>query len=204
MVDRLNGAVSMAALACLACWLLLVSYHLPIWFLVPPLVVLAIGLSIVIVICLPSEQAAGKLAAHLPMPAFLRDKCVTLAETVGSTARRRAQLLWATVLAGLQCALLAVALSMMSRGLGLPASELAVAATFPIISIITLTVPVSLDGLGVREAMFCLTGAAVGLDENQALALASTWLLIMLLACVPGVIGILGFVGLRPSRPECN
>ena len=187
-IDRLVGALALSVLGCVA-WGVLSSSGLPFWLVIPPAALLVLCVSIVIASTRLDEQTSRRLADRLPLPGIVRIKLSSLFEQ-HELWRRKSTALFATVgWALFQTSLLAAALAATSHGLHLPIPPFEVAITLPLIAVVTMTVPISINGLGVREAMFCLTMIPLGLNQSQALALAAAWFALVLTGALPGIVG---------------
>ena len=82
-------------------------------------------------------------------------------------------------------------------GLGLTISQFAI--LIPIMSLCT-AIPVSINGIGIREASLALFGASFGLTIGDAVALA--WLFLCVAAFYGLMGGIIFAVGRRPLRVD--
>jgi uncharacterized membrane protein YbhN (UPF0104 family) len=69
----------------------------------------------------------------------------------------------------------------------------------PLIAVATM-IPVSLNGLGIREGAFVFFLAQVGVPEEQALSLALLWLAILIASSAVG--GLVWLATPVPPRPE--
>ncbi len=73
-----------------------------------------------------------------------------------------------------------------SKGLGLEVPLYFLFIIIPIISVIS-SIPVSISGLGVREASFVLLLAPLGVTQAQAITLSLTWFLSFAAGSLPGL-----------------
>jgi uncharacterized membrane protein YbhN (UPF0104 family) len=83
--------------------------------------------------------------------------------------------------------------TLIMKSLGLKVDPLASLLYIPVISVAVITLPISFNGLGVRESLFILFFRMAGYTEEQALAMALMNLLSLLIVSVIG--GLLMLVG---------
>ena len=81
---------------------------------------------------------------------------------------------------------------LLGEALGLPAPPLAYAVVIPLVTLLTM-LPISVNGVGVREGFLVLLLAPVGVPEAGAIALGLLWLSVLAVASlIGGVVYILG------------
>lgn len=74
-----------------------------------------------------------------------------------------------------------------SRGVGIDVPFYFLSIIIPIISVIS-SIPISISGLGVREASFVLLLAPLGVNHAEAITLSLTWFLSFAVGSLPGLI----------------
>lgn len=74
-----------------------------------------------------------------------------------------------------------------SRGIGIDVPFYFLSIIIPIISVIS-SIPVSISGLGVREASFILLLSPLGISHAQAITISLTWFLSFAVGSLPGLI----------------
>ncbi len=84
-------------------------------------------------------------------------------------------------------ALAMLAVYLLSRGFGLDVPFLAYVVFMPIITTVS-AVPLSISGLGVREAAFVLLLSSMGVSAEAAMALSFSWFISMALASLVGLV----------------
>lgn len=108
---------------------------------------------------------------------------------------------WGTLLRGVLLSLLIQTIIIcsayvISRGLGIAIPLYFFFVIVPIISVIS-SIPVSISGIGVREASFVLFLSPLGVNPAQAITLSLTWFLSFAIGSLPGLI----FYLRQHSRP---
>jgi hypothetical protein len=140
----------------------------------------------------------GRNAAALPIVRRFPDKVAQLAAAFESLARDRARF-GLTVLASFAAWLNAVgilAVLLWMARLDLPLG--AVASLWPL-SVMAGMVPVTLGGLGTRDAAFLLLLAATGLQVHEASVLSATLGYALVASWLPALVGIPFMLRTRPS-----
>lgn len=125
----------------------------------------------------------------LPRLGGIHPKLRALAESMSLCGRDRRRWWTALVLSFLVQAASAVQIWLLGVGLGLPAPFLAYAVAVPLVTLATL-LPISLNGIGIREASLALFLGGSGVDSSGALALGLLWLTMLLAA---GALGGVAF-----------
>jgi len=90
----------------------------------------------------------------------------------------------------------------LARALALPASLLVCGVVVPLVSLLSL-LPVSVNGIGVREASLVLLLAPAGVDSAAAVSLGVLWFCLLLVASLPGGLIFL-FQGSNPALPKVS
>lgn len=112
-----------------------------------------------------------KLSARVPLPARLRTEAAGVQHAVRDLAARRrivvAGFAWAC---GVQCCTILATFSLV-RAIGVGVDPLACFAVVPVIALAVL-LPISIQGIGVREATYILLFGFVGVTREQALSAA--------------------------------
>jgi glycosyltransferase 2 family protein len=197
LADRMIGTISLALIGSVACVIL--GLRDPrLWGLAAaPAVVLAGAAALVLA---PRLLPATTQRILVKVGGWGRfgPRFLSLVDTAVRISERPGHVLAAIAVAGLQVTLFSTALGVLSTALGLPAPVALVALACPLIGLVTMLVPISINGIGVREAMFCATTIPLGLDQTQALALSFGWFALSLVSAIPG---LLGWVVLAYSSP---
>jgi uncharacterized membrane protein YbhN (UPF0104 family) len=190
-LDRGIGSVVLCSLA-LVCALLStpVSGLMPsVWTIPALLVAAAIAASIV---GLRYGGALGKRLFSLPFLGGYRERAVAVYGAL--RAYRWPPLAWAALLSlGIQL-LIIVEYLLFARALELGVSGRELALTVPVVTLISM-IPVTINGLGLREGSFALLGAPIGLRATDSVALG--WLFVAG-ALIWGLLG--GIVYVRGRR----
>lgn len=184
-----DRGIGLVALFWFASIVILLDGHTPL----PPALIritLVIGLC-----CLVGYLLSPWLAAPLER---LRGRLGNFAEPVIPYLRRPIAIVPAIVLSLLLQASLAICQYLLAIGMGAQVSLSAVLLIVPLANVVT-SLPITLNGLGVREGAYLLLFAAVHLPHQDAIALGLLWFLTTALS---GLIGVVPFI-LEPfPRPE--
>lgn len=183
LADRGVGFGTMCGIALVA-WLAFGEVRVPSWMGWALGGVLAAGL----IVLAAAWAARGRLAS-------VRQSMPLVAELF----RRPGVLMWVAVLSILLQTL--VVIVNIFNGLALHL-EIPIAFYFlliPLVAVATM-IPVSLNGLGVREGAFVFFLAQVGVPEAQALSLALLWLAILIASSLIG--GLVWIVTPAPPRSD--
>jgi uncharacterized membrane protein YbhN (UPF0104 family) len=176
--------VGLIALLCIACLATLANLkELPVWAL--GTVWATAGAAIVVLVTLP---VLGRWST----------KCRSLAQ--GLSLARSAGPRWAAAF-GLSLIVQVagiVQIGLLGLALDLPAPALAYAVVIPLVTLLTM-LPISVNGVGVREGSLVLLLAPVGVSEAGAVALGIVWFAMLAAASVLG--GVVYLFG-RFSRKE--
>ncbi len=173
LLDRLLGLLALALLAMVAVLFSdELSEKLPSlrWWLVAAFLGLSGLLSFLL---LPRRTGAGRL----PLPSFVPSKVATKLASIGDAMtmyKGNPQALWRGL--GLSILLQANVVTFywaLSQALGLPIDYASWFVIAPI-AIFVMMIPLSINGIGVREAIFIFLLSQWGVDNSTALALA--WL----------------------------
>lgn len=188
LLERLSGLLVLCLLACVAAWFCPVD--LPLWM---RLVVVATALGMLV--GLASMPWISQFLARIPK---LKNLAHTLQSIPGLYRREPALILNSVLLSiGVQFASIGmVALIGKALGNDVPISVYGVAV--PMVSLLTL-LPVSLNGMGIREAGMILFLGPAGVAREPAIATAFLWFLVH---TVGGLIGALLYLFGGFSRPE--
>ncbi|MEO5657702.1 MAG: lysylphosphatidylglycerol synthase transmembrane domain-containing protein [Nitrospiria bacterium] len=181
LADRGVGFGTMCGIALVA-WLVFGEVRVPSWMGWALGGVAAVGL----IVLAAAWAAKGRLAA-------VRQSMPLVAELF----RRPGVLMWVAVLSILLQTLVVIVNIFNGRALHL---EIPIAFYFlliPLVAVATM-IPVSLNGLGVREGAFVFFLAQVGVPEAQALSLALLWLAILIASSLIG--GLVWIVTPAPPR----
>ncbi|MFZ5863856.1 MAG: lysylphosphatidylglycerol synthase transmembrane domain-containing protein [Nitrospirota bacterium] len=183
LADRGVGFATMCAIAATAT-VIFGRVHLPSWM------AWALGAGVVALLAL---LAVG-LVARGPL-ASLR----TSAPLVIEFFRRPGTLAFVAGLSVLLQSLVVVVniFNAMALGLDMPIAFYFI--LIPLIAVATM-IPVSLNGLGVREGAFVFFMAQVGVPEAQALSLALLWLVVLIASSAIG--GLVWLVTPVPKKPN--
>jgi uncharacterized membrane protein YbhN (UPF0104 family) len=187
-IDRVSGLMILLLVACVA----VVLYP----FALPPLVTGSVW-----------GMAGGLAVAFFLLPVLTRylrllDRLARLQQDVVAFLRRPRLLIGTTVLSfGVQAAnVLLVWLLGLAIGVSIPAAYYWVFV--PMVSLLTV-LPISLNGMGVREGCTALFLAPLGVSADTAVCLALLWFTVLAAASLCG--GVVYFVGYYPrSRGEAK
>jgi uncharacterized protein (TIRG00374 family) len=179
--DRLSGVCLLCLLAVVAA--LLSPVPLPDWVAV---CVTVIGAGLVVgLVALP---VARRLLAAWPglLPENLRDRVERLLDAFLIYARRGRVLLASTLLSAFVQVLNAVLVWMTGVALGLDVPVTWYCLIVPLVVLLTL-LPVSLNGMGLRELGYVVLLMPVGVDESKAVTLAFLGFAVTLLSSLLGL-----------------
>lgn len=138
---------------------------------------------------------AGWLVARRASPA---GRLGRLAEAIGLYARRPRLLLATTFMSVLVQAGNVAVVWLVGRGVGAPVPGAYYWVVVPMVTLLTL-LPVSVNGMGVREGGMALFLAPLGVERGTALGVAFLWFLVFMAAGLCG--GVIYLLGCFP-RPE--
>ena len=149
----------------------------------PTVVIAAISAVLLVVADAPLRFASRLLLARSPALAEMADGVAgDLSGPLATAGARAEAVAWSLLYQVLSVSILAAAV--------LPTGDLglvrAIYAGVPLVVIGTM-VPVSAGGFGVRESLFVVVLARLGVDRGTALALSLIWLGTSVLLAVPGV-----------------
>jgi uncharacterized membrane protein YbhN (UPF0104 family) len=183
-IDRLSGLVILLAIACIG--VLFCPVTLPGW-----------------VHAAVWTMAAGGLLGLLLLPLFQRwtagyDRLSRLAEGVRFYLSHARLLLNTALLSILIQVANVVLVWLIGAALQLPVPALYYAIFVPMVTLLTL-LPISLNGMGIREGSTVLFLAPFGVADSTALCLAILWFFVLTVVSLGG--GIVYFFGYVP-RPE--
>jgi uncharacterized membrane protein YbhN (UPF0104 family) len=183
-LDRLNGLFVLVALACTA--VLLSPIALPSW--IPISVVCIAGTGVLGVATLPLIIRSGRLPA----------KRVRQFQTMLHLLKSPRTLLTATLLSVLVQASSVGIVWLIGAGLQAPIPAAYYWILVPMVSLLTL-LPVSVNGMGVREGGVVLFLTPLGIEHGTALTLAFLWFLVYAAGSLVG--GVVYLAGAFP-KPE--
>lgn len=195
ILDRLSGLLVLLALACVAA--LVCPTPLPAWMLLA--VGGAAGLAVLGLATLPlATRLLLRIEGRRPMAARARRFADTLTSALAIFRRRPGLVAAATGLSILiqLSGVAQVALIGWSIGADVPLGVYAVAV--PMVALLTL-LPVSLNGMGVREAGMVLFLQPAGVDAGHAVTLAFLWFCSQMVA---GLAGAAVYLVGRAKRSE--
>ena len=198
MIDRVAGALAISALSCLAL-LMVYSGILPFWIVFLSGTMLLASAVVIAMILWLDIEVIEKVSDWLQLPDGTRSCIVGIFRQLMTAGCGWRLMLLTSVLAAIQCTIIALSIAMTARALHLPASSLGIVAMFPVIGV-AVALPISVNGLGVREAMFCLTMAPLGLDQTEAVSLAASWLLLTAIGFAPGALAMFSLPRSRGRR----
>jgi uncharacterized membrane protein YbhN (UPF0104 family) len=174
LADRASGVVVLTALACAA------SLALPV-ALPPWMTAILAGLAAGLAVGLPALLIGHRFLDR----SYRGDRFRPLVELLGHLLRD-GKLLWATTLLSLLVQLASVAqVWLVSAGLGLKVPFGYLAVVVPLVSLLTL-VPVSLNGMGLREVGLVVLLAPVGVTAAQAVSLSLLYFALSLTISLAG------------------
>jgi uncharacterized membrane protein YbhN (UPF0104 family) len=197
-IDRFSGLLVLLALACVAAWFCPID--LPSW------VFTSVWLTAACAVCgLTLLPAAARLLGDNvrgtgAMGRRARNLGLSLSQALGLFVRRPRLLLTTTLLSvGVQAAnVVVVWLVGQALDMDVPASYYGICV--PMITLLTL-VPVSLNGMGVREGGMVLFLAPLGVGQATAVSLAFLWFCVFTVASLcGGAVYLLGSFSLRPEE----
>ena len=181
-LDRLNGLLVLVTLACTA--VCLSPIDLPLWI---PLSVAAIaGCGLLSVAALPVLVRSGRLP----------EQRVRQLHTMLQLLKEPRTLLAATLLSFFVQAASVSIVWLIGRGLDAPIPAAYYWILVPMVSLLTL-LPVSVNGMGVREGGMVLFLAPLGVDQATALTLAFLWFLVYAAGSLLG--GVVYLAGAFPK-----
>jgi uncharacterized membrane protein YbhN (UPF0104 family) len=200
LLDRLSGLLVLLALACVAA----LAYPLPL----PPWVAMAVGAAAGgAVVGLAVLPASTRLLARLDVAGAgrwrgplgkVRSLATSLREAFG-VYRGRPRLLAASVLLSLVVQVAGVAqVALVGRAIGLDVPVGVYGVAVPMVALLTL-LPVSVNGMGVREAGMVLFLHPAGVAAGPAVAVAFLWFCVQ---TAGGVVGAGVYLCGRAGRPE--
>lgn len=197
LLDRLSGLLVLLAVACIAAMVCPIA--LPLW--VKLSVAGAATAATVGLLCVPwlaartADEFADSKHRHVSRIGRLAR---SLQDALGVYRGRPQLILSSTLLSmAVQCSsVVQVGLLGLALGLDVPWSVYGVAA--PMVALLTL-LPISLNGMGVREAGMAIFLAPAGVPVSTALALAFLWFGIQTAA---GLLGAGVYLAGRFPRPE--
>jgi uncharacterized membrane protein YbhN (UPF0104 family) len=180
LAERVNGVAVLVLLACLST--VFCPVPLPEWILWTVAgVAAATTLGLLAVPLLRALFAAAPgLAAHAKLAHLRR-----LADGGWSYCRQPGVLVVATLLSVVVQVFGAVTGYLVGEALGLPVPPLYYGLITPLVALLTL-VPISFNGMGLREAGFIVLLAPLGIDEAEAVTFA------LLLFAVGAAVGLIG------------
>lgn len=195
LLDRLSGLLVLLALACGAA--LVSPIALPPWMQV--VIFSAAAAALVGLLMLP---VAIRVLTQLDANHRVLAKCRRLAESLQSALvvfRGRPRLVIVSTLLSLAIQLSGVVqVAMIGAALGLDVPTAVYGVAVPMVALLTL-LPVSLNGMGVREAGMVVFLQPAGVGASQAVAVAFLWF------CSQTVAGLVGgavYLNARSSRTE--
>jgi glycosyltransferase 2 family protein len=196
-LDRLSGLLVLLALACVAA--LACPMPLPPWMTTA--VGAAAGMAVVGLLMLPiAIRLLSTWESPRPVVARLRRLAESLRAALGVFRNRPRLILAATALSVLIQLSGVAQVALIGRAIGadVPLSIYGVAV--PMVALLTL-LPVSLNGMGVREAGMALFLQPAGVNPGRAVTIAFLWF------CSQTVAGLAGagvYLSARSRRPEVS
>ena len=190
-VDRLVGLVGICAVGLIAAAFQpsLVGGLPHIWVVTA---VIILGLAALAALHHPAAAVLGRWAFSLPVLRLVRDKAATAYKGLVSLRHAKWRLVAGFVFSiGLQV-MIVLQFFAFSSALGSEISLAGVAVLVPVVTLVTL-LPLTINGIGLRETALAVLGAAFGLTVEDAIAMA--WLFLgvhLLYAVIGGLIFMLG------------
>lgn len=171
-LDRLIGGIGICAVGLIAAALQpsLVSGLPQIWVVA---LIIAVAALAVVALGHPRVTAAGRRVFSLPLLRVVRDKAAVAYDGLVSLRRSKARL-WAAFMfsVALQVTIV-VQFVVLSSAAEVDVSPWGLAILIPVVTLVTL-IPVTINGIGLRETSLAVLGANFGLTAESAVALA--WL----------------------------
>jgi len=199
-MDRNVGLLALLTIACLAAW-----YTPAIAFFGMSLFAFAALVSAAYVaanLLLASARTYGtvdRLIALTPL-AGMRHRASSLYEALLPYRRHAATLAAALALSFLHQAVVISVVFLNARALGQTVPISALAAFVPLISLAGM-LPVAMNGMGVREALYVLLFGRLGVSQDVSVSLALLYLVVTFIASLPGGI-VYALLQTAPARLE--
>ncbi|HEY8536396.1 MAG TPA: lysylphosphatidylglycerol synthase transmembrane domain-containing protein [Vicinamibacterales bacterium] len=134
-------------------------------------------------------RIADRIVAATPLARF-RPRAASLYEAIEPYTSARHPMLLAFVLSFAHQIVVIAVVFLGARALALDVPPAALAVFVPLVSLAGM-IPVSVNGLGVREALYVLLFGRVGVPADAAVSLALLYLGVTLLASLPGGVAYL-------------
>ena len=183
-LDRLNGLLVLLAMACTA--VLLSPISLPAW--IPISVIGIVGVGVLGIAALPLALRFGRLPA----------KRVRQLQTMLHLLKEPRTLIAATLLSIFVQLSSVIIVWLIGHGLQAPIPTAYYWIMVPMVSLLTL-LPISINGMGVREGGVVLFLTPLGVEHGTALTLAFLWFLVYAAGSLLG--GVVYLAGAFP-KPE--
>ncbi len=171
-VERVAGLVGICATASLAA-LLVPSIAGRVWQVWAGLGVGAVVAAAVLILGGRHARRAGRRVLSLPRLGTLREKATLVHRALAIYRRHRGRLVGAVLLSMVIQILIIVQYAMFAAALDIDVAMWELAVIIPIVTLVAL-IPITINGLGLRENSLAALGAFVGLSAVDAVALA--WL----------------------------
>ena len=147
---------------------------------------LFLGLCLLLLVLLFGERWARRL--NLPDPFSLKSKALRVLESISFCLRNKPVALWVVCVSLLFHAIVVLINYLIFRALGANVSLVSCFLLIPIISVITL-LPISINGLGVREGAYIYFFGRLGLSTMESVAASLLFFfLLTLVSLIGGVI----------------
>jgi uncharacterized membrane protein YbhN (UPF0104 family) len=124
-----------------------------------------------VALLIAASLGAGAFAAGVPMPRAFGNIAEGLADALAHLLRRRRALVRGGVLAIAVQLLTVAATAMLTRAVGAPLAPVEALALVPVVALLVL-LPVSVQGIGVREAAYVWAFGLAGIAADAAVAAA--------------------------------
>jgi hypothetical protein len=184
-MERNTGLCALLLIALGASWL---APPVRLFGIALPVLALVIGacyLAVNIVLMSPiAYRAADRLIAATPL-ARMRPRARSLYDAITPYKAALSTLVVALALSLVFQALVIAVVFLSARALSLAVPLSAVAVFVPLVSLAGM-VPVSVNGLGVREALYILLFGQVGVSAELSVSLALVYLAVTVVASLPG------------------
>jgi hypothetical protein len=147
---------------------------------------LFLGLCLLLLVLLFGERWARRL--NLPDPFSLKSKALRVLESISFCLRNKPVAIWVVCVSLLFHAMVVLINYLIFRALGANVSLVSCFLLIPIISVITL-LPISINGLGVREGAYIYFFGRLGLSTMESVAASLLFFfLLTLVSLIGGVI----------------
>lgn len=184
IADRIVGLIGLIWLAAFVA-IFLNDFSLPLVVTLPPIVIGGVALA-----ALVASPLIIRIVQKMPLGLRRYEKAIV------TYLRQPPELLFALVLSMIVQSALAVCQYLLAQGIGLNASLKLFLFCVPVAGVFA-SLPLTVNGLGVREGAYLVLFGIAGIDRTNAIALGLLWFVSTTLGALPG---LLAFAVTSPAR----